>query len=213
MRELANKDLEGAFLHTAAHFGQAEVIKILAKKSKRGLKFDERVGLLEHIPLHVAVTGGHERVVMLLVALGADVNVRKSTNITPLHEAAKKKGEMVELLLRLGAHVDARANNNVTPLHLAVTSGDCMAVKALLEYGGKLSSPLSFSPFLVLFHFCIFYFDIFYLYYSIQANVNAKNDHGFMPLHIAVAYWLMLVRGIFSPLFPSPSHSFLPFFF
>ena len=167
MRELANKDLEGAFLHTAAHFGQAEVIKILAKKSKRGLKFDERVGLLEHIPLHVAVTGGHERVVMLLVALGADVNVRKSTNITPLHEAAKKKGEMVELLLRLGAHVDARANNNVTPLHLAVTSGDCMAVKALLEYGGKLSSPLSFFPSFSFFGFVLFslsFYLIFFIY-------------------------------------------------
>ena len=159
--KLAGKGLEGPFLHTAAVNGHLEVIKILFTKSKQELKLNEIVTRLEHSPLHLAATGGHEKVVMFLMALGADVDIRRSSsNKTPLHEVAEKgNGEMVQLLLRLGASVDTRATYSNTPLHLAVSSGNFTAVKALLQYRGKA----------FYFNFFIFYIILFYsiLFYSI----------------------------------------------
>jgi ankyrin repeat protein len=52
----------------------------------------------------VAAKRRHEVVIQLLLAAGADVNVKDSNSVTALHEAAEKGHEaVIKLLLAAGA--------------------------------------------------------------------------------------------------------------
>jgi ankyrin repeat protein len=56
------------------------------------------------LPVHVAAKRGHEVVIQLLLAVGADVNAKDSNSVTALHEAAEKGHEaVIKLLLAVGA--------------------------------------------------------------------------------------------------------------
>ena len=94
------------------------------------------------------------RVVRLLVAAGAAVNVPDAGGATALHRAVRARGaEAVRELLVCGANVDARLKNGgSTALHLAVgpsgASGTAGAAReqleiiaALLEYGANPEAP------------------------------------------------------------------------
>lgn len=59
-----------------------------------------------HSPLHKATTRGHELLVNLLVANGANVNSENTSHETPLmNAAAKGKASIVEFLIEKGAKV------------------------------------------------------------------------------------------------------------
>jgi len=73
-------------------------------------------------PLHLAASRGHEEVMKLLLAHGADVNsiARDKNRGTPLHWAveAGRLGS-VRILVEAGANIDAENRHGQTPLNLA----------------------------------------------------------------------------------------------
>ena len=74
-----------------------------------------------YTPLYGAVEKGHKEVVELLIAAGADVNVKDGEwGETPLHLAADKgHKEVAELLITAGADVNAKDGGGDTPLDAA----------------------------------------------------------------------------------------------
>jgi ankyrin repeat protein len=82
----------------------------------------ERAG---QTPLQWAAYRADKDLVELLLAKGADVNVKDDIGQTPLHYAApswhlEDSKEVAELLLARGADINAKDENGVTPIHMAL---------------------------------------------------------------------------------------------
>jgi len=80
------------------------------------------------------------KVVKLLIAAGADVNVKNRE--TPLHIAVKKNwNEMAELLISAGADVNSRDEDlQSTPLHIAAEDGNKDIVELLVSKGADINA-------------------------------------------------------------------------
>jgi len=87
-------------------------------------------------PLHHAAFNGHKEVVKLLLANGADVNVRgQEGDITPLHLAAiRSDREMGLFLIENGADVQAEDKYGRKPLHYAKSFKQMLIMDLLLQY-------------------------------------------------------------------------------
>jgi cytohesin len=91
--------------------------------------------------LHLAAAAGHEAVVRFLVSeeIGADVNVLRVNNFSPLHAAAMNgHAGVCELLLGCGADVNVQTvPQGYCPLHSAAWAGHLEAVQVLLRHGAR----------------------------------------------------------------------------
>ena len=89
--------------------------------------------------LFLAAQDGNFPVVMAMVAVGADVNMRSVDGWTALHVAAKNgKVKVVELLIGLGADKEAQiALHNRTALHWAAFEGHLEVVELLIALGAN----------------------------------------------------------------------------
>jgi ankyrin repeat protein len=77
-------------------------------------------------------------VAKVLVSMGANVNAKEQTGITPLHNAARFGNvEIAKLLISKGANVNAKLFNGVTPLEVAQKRGDTAMVQYLSSVGGR----------------------------------------------------------------------------
>ena len=77
---------------------------------------------------------------MLIIELGADVNYRPETKISPIHWAAGLgHPEMVTILLDQGADIHAIDDRGSTPMHWAALFGRPRVAKLLIERGADLS--------------------------------------------------------------------------
>ena len=90
--------------------------------------------------LHTAVNVRAERIVDLLLKLGAEVDARTEHGTTPLAIAASK-GEvaMVTKLLRAGADPNALTDTHASPLHKAALGGHVDVAKVLLKAGTRIN--------------------------------------------------------------------------
>ncbi len=132
-------------------------------------------------PLYLAVESGNLRIAELLIARGADANVRDEGNATPLHEAAAAgRKEMVNLLIAHGANVNAIGGIlGATPLCEAVVADYSMLARELLKaerpdlsYNDKLYRELkeNLAKQLML--------DIVQTLITHGADVNARDEFG-----------------------------------
>ena len=123
-------------LHIACKEGVGEVVKLLIKYG-----FDERRQLVAardneyNTPLHLACEGGNEMVVQLLFSNGADIEVVKEGDITPLHITARLGFTKIAKIL-----VDTKKDivnesdaNQQTPLHRAAQYNQCDMIDLLLD--------------------------------------------------------------------------------
>jgi ankyrin repeat protein len=91
--------------------------------------------------LHEAVVRENANVLQLLLANGANVNVRQKCGRTPLHWAACRGYDIgVQLLLEHGADIQAADLQGATPLHLAAGHGTASVVKKLLDNGAQMDA-------------------------------------------------------------------------
>jgi cytohesin len=129
--------------------------------------------------LHYAAEEGHKKLVELLLAHGADLNASTSYDRTAA-ELAMSRGhtEIVKLLVSKGA--------DISPLHLAIYLKDVAKARSLIESGADVNrrTPYGTTP---LDRAVIAGFkDIVELLIAKGANVNAKDNWDWTPLHSAV---------------------------
>jgi tetratricopeptide (TPR) repeat protein len=101
------------------------------------------VHAVEVSPIVEAVSNGNKAEVEVLLARGADVNVKDHRGRTPLFFAAANKAgtkDMVELLLARGADINAKDVDGETPLHYAPFSRQKDIVELLLIKGADVNA-------------------------------------------------------------------------
>jgi len=119
-------------LGLACYFGHPETAEYLVKAGAP-INSPSR-NALKAAPIQSAVAAGHEKVVQVLLQLGADPNVREQGGYTPLHAAAQNKDvEMIRTLLYGGADLTLQGNDGKTALDLAMDSGDDKVIILLRE--------------------------------------------------------------------------------
>ncbi|MFA6560696.1 MAG: ankyrin repeat domain-containing protein [Verrucomicrobiia bacterium] len=103
--------------------------------------------------LHCAVYGdnkdkeGCKAVIELLLAKGADINIKDARNETPLHVAVTHSSrEVVELLLVHKADANAKDDCGHTPLHNAARKGNNDVVELLLACRADINAKSGFLP-------------------------------------------------------------------
>ena len=91
-------------------------------------------------PLDRAVAKQDKELAARLIKLGADVNAKSGTWVSPpIHWPARQgHPEMVAWLLERGADPNATDRDGKTALHFAAEAGDVEAISALLKAGAKL---------------------------------------------------------------------------
>jgi|WetSurMetagenome_2_1015567.scaffolds.fasta_scaffold142261_1 ankyrin repeat protein len=155
-------------IHDAARAGDLAKVKALLKTNPDLISNRDQFG---RMPLHWAAWDGQQDVAELLLAKGADVNVKDKDNLTPMHAAAAGGHKSVaELLLVHGAEVDAKANR--CPL----VSWD--AVNQSLTI--KDATPLHWAAYKA-------HKDVAELLLTNKADVNGKDSIGDTPLHWAAS--------------------------
>ncbi len=122
-------------LSSAGHADPVDRVRALIAEGASGLSASYGTGLTA---LHAAAMKGWVETARLLIAAGAELDVRCRWGSTPLHRAVQsERAEMVELLLRSGAEVNVTNEGGRTPLDWAARPERAEAAALLRAYGGK----------------------------------------------------------------------------
>ena len=124
-------------LHYAVYGNRKEIAELLIAESAdvNGNNFAP--------PLGIAASEGHEGIVKLLIAKGADLNAVGPNGETPLTLAAMNgHKEIAEMLIAEGIDVNAMDNDGDTALHLAALNGHEKIADLLRKHGGKTGEEL-----------------------------------------------------------------------
>jgi len=111
----------------------------------KGAKVDLKVGIYIDGPSGITAVhraSGNPKILAALINAGAKINVKDSTEDTPLHWALREKNnfESIKLLVNAGADVNAPDNRGNTPLHMAVRNRGADVVKLLVEAGADANA-------------------------------------------------------------------------
>ncbi|KAK4148954.1 ankyrin repeat-containing domain protein [Chaetomidium leptoderma] len=131
-------------LMVAVKLGLSAYVKVLLSRPDTDVNTgDEKTGS----PLYYAVRGGHEDVVRLLLAAGADMNKSSRYGETPvIYAATHNRPNIIKIFADAGAHLFARVRlnngcdealpsaNYTTPMGSAIQHGHLDVVKVLLPY-------------------------------------------------------------------------------
>ncbi|XP_065576364.1 uncharacterized protein LOC136037570 [Artemia franciscana] len=173
-------------LDTAVLGGHKEAVYLLIKNKAEVNKyvFTEST---EKTPLHSAIDLCNKEIVEILVANGANVNI-KCNNVTPLISAIKKNHkEIVEVLIANGANINAicgmpsvvidlKAKEKVNPMNPIKVNPS-----KILHPEDNPLAPIHFAA-------VNGYTDIINLLIVSGASVNAVTDLGVTPLYLAAQY-------------------------
>jgi ankyrin repeat protein len=152
----------------------------------KGVDVNIKYGKNEWTPLLFAAPGHHKDVLELLISKGANVNATGKRKLTALHFAARgEKLEIVQLLVNNGANIEAEDLPEhgywlfgvpKTPLDLAYGKTKTFLSKTVSKLRAKESL-----------HGAVSDNDIQLVkqHLAAGANVNAKNEQGQTPIHLA----------------------------
>ena len=130
--------LSGAVLGSASENGEEAIVGLLLAMD--GFEANSK-GKYGWTPLQWATRNGHDAVVRLLLAQGAELETNDKDSRTPLSWAAEKGHEaVVKLLLAQGAELETNDKDGRTPLSWAAEKGHETVVKLLLAQGAELES-------------------------------------------------------------------------
>jgi ankyrin repeat protein len=172
-------------LQQAAAKGQLLVARYLLEN---GANVDQMTSDHRGPALLLAAAQGHKSMVELLLAKGANPNVKDQTMTTALHEAAAKGFvTVIEVLLANKAELEGRNNFGETPLHRAVNAGQTAVVEMLLKHGADASARRDSGD--TPLHLAAARGDVRTINVLLKnnANVNVKNRSGVPPVGEAIA--------------------------
>ena len=169
---------KGAYisLHTAAWQGlQEELEKLIEKGTDVNAKDSSG-----RTALHYAAHEGYKQIVEVLLAYGADVNIgERYYNRTPAEIAMNNNhNKVVELLIAKGADISA--------LHFALYMKDEAKAGSLIEGGADVNKRTPYGTTPLIRAVDAGFKDIVELLIAKGANVNAKDNWDWTPLHSAV---------------------------
>jgi ankyrin repeat protein len=127
-------------LGLAAFFGHKEILRLLLDHGADANVVSKNA--IQVRPLHSAVAHRQPEVALamaeILLANGAEVDVKQNGGWTPLHQAAAHgQNEMVKLLLKHGANVNANNDDGKTPIKMAQNNGHDETADLLRQHGAK----------------------------------------------------------------------------
>ena len=128
------KDLSTA-LHTAARFGQIELIELFAMHLKVNVN---EANIQGWTPLHFAARHGQLQAVCALLHAGGRKSMRKVAGAdgTPLHQAILHRHDnVVSFFLKENCPIDIVSHKGDTMLHFAAMSGHSEFVKLFVKLG------------------------------------------------------------------------------
>ena len=170
------KDNGGTPLHWASRHGNAEMAKNLISAGVDVNAMNSR----GETTLHSVGYWSNAEFAQALIEAGADVNAKDEDGRTPLHRAAIEsigidQTRTMQLLIESGADIQQRDRNEESPLHAAVRLPRLNGLHWHGEEGRKsLQRALSKH-------------EAVGVLLSANAAVDARNNEGQMPLHIAAA--------------------------
>ena len=143
----ADEPLGRGTIWTAAQQGDVTTIKKLMRQNPKLANARRVVGRgtadqVDWTPLSLAAVAGKTEAAAFLLSHGADVDLRRSNDNTPLYDVVLWGGEspnqlaVARLLIAKGANVNATASNGFTPLNYV--KGAALA-KLLLDKGAKVN--------------------------------------------------------------------------
>lgn len=184
-----DKDGKSA-LHHAVRTGQEEIAHLLLKQ---GASINLRDKTLA-TPLFEALESPQPfEMLTFLMRNGADADITDSSNMVPLHVAARKSApNIIDLLSKTTRNPARPDSGGMTPLHYACQSNSLSAIKCLVEDGAPLlcanntgDTPLHLATARLSGESDI----VSYLLTTDGARlVNAVNMDGRTPLHQALSY-------------------------
>lgn len=122
-------------LQKAAQLGKTEIAALLIE---RGASVNEPSATGS--ALHLAIGGGWDDLVQLLIDKGADPDQRDSFENTPLVRAVSAgKRDIAEILIKGGADLGA-STFGLTPLMFAASTGDVDTLRFLVKAGAKVNA-------------------------------------------------------------------------
>lgn len=125
-------------LHWAAINAQVAACRYLLDQ---GAEVDALGGDLVATPMQWAARGGYLYVIQLLIAHGADPNIKDSQGYNTLHLVTHSSSIMPLLyLLHQPISVDERDSNGHTALMWAAYQGDALSVDLLLKHGANTNT-------------------------------------------------------------------------
>lgn len=136
-RNLLSAGARGNALFVAIRGGHEEIVDDLLWAGRLPTEKEEKTG---DIPLHVASTLGHSRIVRSLLREGAKKDELNSEGFTALHLAAQQGWlPVVKVLFAANVNVDlASTNDRSTALMLACRRGHVKIVRTLIKHGATL---------------------------------------------------------------------------
>jgi ankyrin repeat protein len=132
--QLVNAFAEDGFqaLGLACFFGHYDTVEYLVKAGAPVNSSSHNN--LKATPLHSAAAAGHDKIVKLLLAHGADPNLREEGGFTPLHAAAQNGDvEILRTLLLGGADLTLKSSSGRTAMDIAMDAGHEKATALLGE--------------------------------------------------------------------------------
>ncbi len=128
--------------------GEKKYVKILSFLLEKGVDPDVRRTDNGQTALFRAVDLQETSLVNKLLKAGAEVNIKDTWGLTPLHYAARRESYSIpEALIKAGADVDAQDDYGFTPLHEAVENGHGHIVNLLLNRAGANPTLALFKDF------------------------------------------------------------------
>jgi ankyrin repeat protein len=142
----------------------------------------------QETPLLLGAKFGHFKIVDLLIARGAKLNIQDRNNRTPLHYAAWISEKVARLLIEKGADVNLKSKLGETPLFIYIYLGKKEMVEFLIKHRADINIKTNRGEMPLHRAAGKGNKDLVELLITNGAKINAVTIYNFTPLHFAAIF-------------------------